>query len=188
MIFLHSRELSPWKRRTPNAVALVLCALFASPSFASDGQIPSGAQAIADARVAGTATVRWFGIRAFDAKLVTPNGANYDPTQQAALELQYAVRFTSEELFEATMEELDRLEGARSDHPQIAKKLSNCFAAVGPQDRFLAVGSAKNRIKLFRNGQQTCDLSHSNIRARFLAIWLSPESRFPSLSRKLRGS
>lgn len=181
-------QLTKTARLFSLALPVYAAALFAFVPAAQAADVPAQANSISNAQVAGTATVRWLGIRAFDALLVTPGGADYDPSKQAALELQYAVRFTAQELYDATMQELDRLEGARPDHPQIARKLTNCFAAVGPKDRFLAVGSAKDRVKLFRNGRQTCDLRHSDIRARFLAIWLSPDSRFPSLSRKLRGS
>jgi hypothetical protein len=87
----------------------------------------------------------------------------------------------------STMAELDRLEGPQQDHPTIQQKLRNCFKRVGPEDKFLAVGPQVNRIELFRNGVRTCTVAHANIRARFLDIWLSPNSRFPSLSRKLRG-
>lgn len=147
--------------------------------------LPAGA--IDRAKVAGTATVRWLGFRVFDAVLVTPDGKAYSPAEQAALQLQYGTAFTREELLTATMKELDRLEGTRSDHPEIKRKLQNCFANVGTKDRFLAVGPASNQITLFRNQTKTCDLRHPGIRARFLDIWLSPNSRFPSLSRKLRG-
>ena len=173
------------------AMAILCCASFASvagvkPTSASP-LLELTAQKIDRADIAGAATVRWLGFRAFDAVLVTPNGAPYDRGKQAALELQYAVSFSQDDLMNSTMAELDRLEGTQQDHPTIQQKLRNCFKRVGPEDKFLAIGPQVNRIELFRNGVRTCTVSHANIRARFLDIWLSPNSRFPSLSRKLRG-
>jgi hypothetical protein len=85
------------------------------------------------------------------------------------------------------MEEFARLEGPQSDHATIEQKLENCFADVGPNDRFLAVGPAQDSVSLFRNDRRTCNLNHPNIRERFLDIWLSLDSRFPAVSRRLRG-
>lgn len=142
---------------------------------------------IVQPQTAGAATLRYFGFRAFDAVLVTPNGAAYDRNGQAALQLRYARFFSKAKLLDATMIEFARLEGEQTDHPEIRAKLTNCFADVSPQDRFLAVGIAPDLIELYRNKERTCAMRHKGIRARFLDIWLSPDSRFPSLSRKLRG-
>lgn len=149
---------------------------------------PLPAPGITRAEVAGTATVRWLGFRVLDAELFTPRGAAYDPKGSAALRLQYSMDFTRDMLLRATMFELRRLEGTQPDHPTLRQKLATCYADVGKDDSFLAIGPAEDKIELFRNATRTCRVTHPNIRERFLNIWLSPDSRFPSLSRQLRGS
>lgn len=153
----------------------------------ADSMAPSALSAIEDVDISATDRVTWLGFRVFDITVFTQGGARYDPVKQAALELRYARRFSKKSLTTATMEELDRLEGTQPDHPEISRKLQSCFSDVGPGDRFLAVGATKDQVTLYRNGAQTCRLDHPNIRARFLDIWLSLDSRFPAVSRRLRG-
>ncbi len=166
--------------------AAVVCALTFTQAQA-DAMAPPALSQLDNAKVSAAETVRWLGFRVFDITVYTGNGARYDPSKQAALELRYGRKFTKTSLMAATMEELARLEGPQSDHPTIKRKLASCFADVGPNDRFLAVGPSKNSVTLYRNDKQTCRMSHPNIRARFLDIWLSLDSRFPAVSRRLRG-
>lgn len=166
--------------------AALACALLWS-SVQADTPAPPALDQIDGAEVSASETVRWLGFRVFDITVFTKGGARYDPDQPAALELRYARNFSKAGLMEATMEEFARLEGPQSDHTVIEKKLQTCFAKVGPGDRFLAVGPARDRVTLFRNDAQTCRLNHPDIRARFLDIWLSLDSRFPAVSRRLRG-
>ena len=163
----------------------MLLALAIGPVHA-DSMAPGALSAIEDVDISATDRVTWLGFRVFDITVFTQGGARYDPVKQAALELRYARRFSKRSLTTATMEELDRLEGTQPDHPEISRKLQRCFADVGPGDRFLAVGATKDQVTLYRNDAKTCRLNHPNIRARFLDIWLSLDSRFPAVSRRLR--
>ena len=177
---------SVFSQSAPKAASVAACLLTGDMSVADD-IAPLPLTQIEDAQISAQDTVTWLGFRVFDIAVFTPNGARYDPTEPAAIELKYARKFSKKSLTTATMEEFDRLEGTQTDHPQIARKLQTCFADVGPGDRFLAIGAARDRVSLFRNNRQTCRLTHPNIRARFLDIWLSLDSRFPAVSRRLRG-
>lgn len=166
--------------------ALFLAVLICVASFArADASTMPG---INQAQLAGQATLRWFGVKVYDAELFTPNGEPYKRGSAAALRLRYNVEFSREELVGATIKELVRLENAQADHEVLRRKLGNCFAAVGKKDQFLALAPKADQIKFYLNGRQTCSLSHPDIRGRFLDIWLSPNSRNPRLSERLRGS
>ena len=135
----------------------------------------------------GEVQVRFFGIRIYSAALFTSKGAAFDWTEPFALELKYNRSFSKKRLITASLSELERLEGKRPDHAQIASKLQTCFRTVKATDRFVAIPVGRNNVAFYFNGSKTCDLDHQGIRERLLGIWLSDRARDTKLSRLLRG-
>lgn len=169
------------------SLALVtLLALPALPAWAEKGMnvITS---AVPQAAPRGEVTMRWYGFRLYDATLFTPSGARFDWDKPVALRLIYARSIPKDAFLTATLAELERIEGPRADHSQIANKLVPCFRDAGSGDHFIAESETPNQVSLWFNGTKTCDLRHSQIRERFLGIWLSDRSRSVKLSKRLRG-
>jgi hypothetical protein len=175
-----------FRRATISPVILLILTYIPSPVSA---QTTTGMSVTLfdNARPAGQATLRWLGFRVFDAALFTPRGQQYSDNLTVALRLDYHMRFSRSDLVTATVSELKRLEGTQPDHKELETLLGQCFADVTRRDSFLAYGATRDKIAFYRNGARTCELSSPDIRSRVLAVWLSPESRFPALSRKLRG-
>ena len=167
------------------------CAILLHTAFTPVARAESAAQLeeppFENAATAGQATLRWLGFKVFDAALMTPMGRPYGKNLKAALRLEYHMAFSQRELVASTLSEMKRIEGAHVDHTQLATQLETCFLDVGRRDNYLAYGPSPDQITFFRNGQQTCELKSPGIRSRILAVWLAPNSRFPALSRKLRG-
>ncbi len=135
----------------------------------------------------GTAPFRWLGFKLYDATLYTEGGARFAWSRPAALELDYVRRIPRQKLVNATMDELERLEGDRSDRAAIEAALLSCFNDVQPGDRFTATASSANRVDLWFNDAPACTLAFTDIRKRFLSIWLSDQSRSASMTRRLKG-
>lgn len=165
---------------------LLVFALAASPMRASDGS-----EVIADVldspQMRGEATFRWLGLPLYTARLYTPRGQALTWARPVALQLVYARNISRESLINATVSELERLEGSRADHAVIGEKFATCFRDVGAGDQFVAAATTEDEVHLFFNGAKTCSVSHEQLSARFLNIWLSDNSRSPDLSRRLRG-
>lgn len=135
----------------------------------------------------GSAELRWLGIKLYRADLYTENGEGFDWKRPFRLDLTYEREFSGSALVKATLFEMERVEGKSSDHDEIGEKLGDCFRDVQSLDTYSAVALDQNSVGFFLNSDQTCTLVHDDIRARFLGIWLSDNSRELAASKALRG-
>jgi hypothetical protein len=165
-------------------VAALTSVILAVPAKATPGEVR---EALGEARPLGSAVFRWLGVPLYEATLFTPGRASFGWQTPLALQLVYARSLSGEVLVEATIAELERIEGTRPDHARMAKKLDACFRDVAKGDRYVAVAAEPDRIGFWLNGRQTCDLRHPEARQRILGIWLSDDSRSVEVARRLRG-
>ena len=135
----------------------------------------------------GEATLRVLGQTVYSATLHTEGPRQFNWSQPLSLRIDYDYSFTAAQLVKATGREIERIEGPRADQATLMQKLAPCFRDVGPGDSFMAISKSANQVELRLNGKQTCNVTHPELRQRFLGIWLSPNSRSPRLSRQLRG-
>jgi hypothetical protein len=163
---------------------LLALTLFAGPASAQDRVAMAG---LPNPVVIGEASLGVIGITAYDARLSTSDGVPFDWTVPMALELDYKRGFSADDLLRGTEAEMRRTMGDSADMPNVIALLDDCFLAVEKGDSYLAVSLSPDQIDLWRNGTQTCTVNYPDIRKRFLSIWLSDQSRFSTLSRKLRG-
>lgn len=140
-----------------------------------------------NAQPLGSASFRWLGVTFYDATLYTQNTSQFSWQKPMALELQYRTGVSGRKLAGSAAIEIRRLEGTAPDSSQFVTKLQKCFRDVKKGDRYVAVSTSQNRVQLALNGRRTCTVDHSDARQRFFGIWLSPNSRMPTLSRQLRG-
>ncbi|PSL20230.1 chalcone isomerase family protein [Shimia abyssi] len=136
----------------------------------------------------GSGDFRWLGFKVYEAQLYTQQGKGFRWERPFALQLDYARKVRARVLLKASLEELERMEGAREDHLEIGAKLSVCFRDVRPGDRVVAAPKSADQLEFWVNGAQTCTLRHAGIRARYLGIWLSDQARDQSLAKRLRGA
>lgn len=137
---------------------------------------------------AGSASVGFLIWRFFDANLWAPGG-RFGWDRPSALTLTYRTDFSARELTDSTIEELERIAGWSPDRlADFRSDIAGCMADVGDGDRFTAASPEPDRIVLYLNGEQRCDLTEIGLRRAYLGIWLSQNSRFPDESRKLIGA
>ncbi|WP_439111816.1 hypothetical protein [Lentibacter sp.] len=165
---------------------LCLILLLALPAAAL-AKTPLERAGVPNAMRMSSVPVTVLGITLYKAALYTPNGGAFRPDRPHALELTYARAFSQARLLSSTMSELVRIEGDKPDHPAIEAILENCLRDVSRGDRLTAVSMRVGHLSLLINDTTACTLKQQNIGPRFLAIWLSPNSRSPATSRRLKG-
>ncbi len=165
-------------------VLTLVMALWVPAAQAQDTELNTG---LATPVKLGEAPVRFLGRTVYAATLYTEGSEQFSWSQPLSLRLDYAYGFTAAQLVKATGREIARIEGPRPDQADLLAKLTPCFRDVGPGDSYVAVATTADQLSLRLSGQKTCDVTHQDVRRRFLNIWLSPDSQFPRLSNKLRG-
>jgi hypothetical protein len=135
----------------------------------------------------GEARLSFLGFVIYEGQLFTERGRPFSPGEPVALEILYRRSFSAQQMLQATYDELGRVEGRAPDQQQLVTRLSSCFRDVGDGDRFLAISRGPDDLELKLNGTRTCAVNAPRLGERFLSIWLSDNSRFPRLSRRLRG-
>jgi hypothetical protein len=163
-----------------------LLALLAGPAFAQQVP-PDAARIVSPAQLLGQARFTWLGIHIYDANLWS-NAAPFAWSSPLALQLTYAMGIDGDDLLDTTMKEITRIEGASADLPQLKQVLAKCMGTVAEGDSYTAASASADRLTMWLNGTQTCDVTYPGVKQRFLGIWLADNSRSPDLSRQLCGS
>lgn len=139
--------------------------------------------ALPDAELRGAATYRFVGLPLYEARLYTSGGAPLDWNRDFGLELKYLRNLSANDLVEGTLREFGRTGGALP----VRIQLEQCFDDVRKGDSYLAVSEGQDGIGFWLNGKQTCQLSHPQIKTRFMALFLGDNTRSKTFTRKLKG-
>lgn len=136
----------------------------------------------------GSSSVGFLFWDAFDANLWAPEG-RFSWERPAALSLTYRTDFSKRKLTDSTIKEMKRIAGWKPERlADFRANIAPCMSDVVAGDRFTAASPTPDRIVLYLNGEQRCDLTEPGLRRAYLGIWLSQNSRFPDESRKLMGA
>ena len=138
----------------------------------------------------GTATMRYFGLRIYDAKLWTYGRAvdakNW-ATTPLALELIYARNLSGKEIAKRSLVEMRRqgeISVANANH--WLAEMEAAFPDVKSGDRISAVitepGTA---IQFFINGKPGRKVTDATFARLFVGIWLAPQTSEPALRQAL---
>ena len=174
-------------RSTIISIAIGLAVISTSVQSFAKSPPPEVASALQAPKLVSTAEMSFLFWRLFRAELWSNDGAfNWD--KSFALSLTYDMEFSADELTDKTITEIDRLtDWSTPALAALRDKLSPCMATVGDGDRFTAVGVSPDKVVLFLNSREQCQLETLDLRRAFFQIWLSDNSQFPTESRRLRG-
>lgn len=124
----------------------------------------------------------------YDAQLLTDTG-NYDEFNRRALRLTYLREIEAKDLVDTTKEEWQRMDiKITEEHEQWLTKLQDmwpdvsngdCLMLVETEQGYSTFYNAEGRLGAIKSAQFTDD---------FLAIWLSPQSRFKEERNELIGA
>lgn len=133
----------------------------------------------------GSGALRRLMITAYDADLWT-DAQPWSYDAPFALTLTYRMGFTTDELVDRSIEEMERASPlADAQKAAFQTALNKAFPNVRDGDRITALYTPNQGIAFFHNGRVTHTLRSPAMAKRFLDIWLAPTTSEPSLRRGL---
>ena len=151
--------------------------------------LPSEVRALLGAvRPLGRGSLRWFGLRVYDATLWSAESA-FAPERPFALELRYSRDIPRERLLNSTVSEMRRL--GQSDDAKVARwreLLVPIFPDVREGDRLVGVHLPGRGVAFFDAQRRIGVVEDAEFARWFFAIWLDAGTREPSLRAALLGT
>lgn len=177
------------RRHAVGALASSICL----PSIAMSqptSMPPEVASSLSKAQLQGQASLRFFGLLVYDARLWTPPNFEADryDSQAFGLELEYARKLEGPAIAERSIAEMKRI-GDFSDAQSKAwlGVMLQAFPDVGAKDRLVGMHDGKGGVRFFFNGKPTATLADKDYARLFFGIWLSPRTSSPGLRASLIG-
>ena len=148
------------------------------------------AAALGGAKLQGSGTLRFLGLRVYDARLwaaATVPGAEW-AAAPLALELEYARSLDGVRIAERSLSEMRRQGDIAAD---VAERwldaMKQIFPDVKAGDRITGVNVPGRGARFFINGRLKGEVRDSNFARYFFGIWLSPKTSEPGLRDTLLG-
>lgn len=142
-------------------------------------------------RLRGQATMRWFGLSLYDARLWTFE--SFDPgawaTQRFALELIYTRAFEGAKIAQASLELMQAQYGKNAERDrQWLAWMQQSFPDIQAKERLLGIHrEAGAGCRFIHNRQLRMDLNDAAFAKAFFGIWLDPRTTEPALRKSLIG-
>jgi hypothetical protein len=125
----------------------------------------------------GEAKLRKFLWDIYDISLWTDADV-WSPNEPYAITVHYLMSFTSDQLVDKIIDELNRL-GSPFNAESYRKKLQGLLPNVREGDRITAYFRPASNVTFFFNGLKRGSVSNGNFAKYFSNIWLSPETEEP---------
>jgi len=178
------------RRRLLLATGLLAATGVRAQSPAPTGVPPELSGDLPGARPLGSATLRFFGLRVYDARLWVggqPPGADW-VASPFALELQYARSLKGEQIAERSLAEMRRQ--GEIGEPVAERWLGNMkqlFPDVNAGDRITGLNLPGTGARFFVNGRLRGEPREADFARMFFGIWLSPRTSEPAMREQLLG-
>lgn len=167
------------------AASLLLATLLSWPLQAQ----ASWREQLPTAELVGEGTLRYFGLRIYDARLWSAAG-DFDPQQPFALELTYHRSISRDALVETSMDELRRLADASISEAQLLDwqtQMNQAFVDVEPGQRITGVFLPGDGARFYAGDRLQHEVPDTRFARAFFDIWLDPRSRDRGLRARLLG-
>lgn len=129
----------------------------------------------------GSGEMRFFGLRLYRATLWVA-GAGIENAPHA-LSLQYRRNFSRQQLVDASLDEMSRLDaddiGSKAARWQA--ELQRVFPDVKAGERIIGLHLPGQGARFYHQGRLTGEISDPELARRFFAIWLDPRTRSPEV-------
>ena len=166
----------------PAASALLVSAL-STPAFAASckASVPGDFSKVGETRL----SVLFWDV--YDATLYSPSG-EYEKNERQALKLNYLRDIDADDLIETTEEEWQKLELDSSEHDEWLTKLKDIWPDIKEGDCLLLLETKDGYAEFYQGEELLGTVESQEFTDQFLAIWLSPESRFKEERNELVGA
>jgi hypothetical protein len=135
----------------------------------------------------GSATLRFVGIKVYDISLWS-QAPKFSYDQAFAIQITYNMNFSSEELAERSITEIERRHQLSAEEQEIYfKNLKTIFHSVKKGDEKIAIFIPKKGVKMFYNNELTGQISDPKFSRLFVDIWLDEKGSYPKVTRKILG-
>ncbi len=135
----------------------------------------------------GEGTLRWFGLKIYEATLWTGGGAP-DFARPFRLELRYARRLRGAAIAERSAEEIARLGfGTPAQRATWLEDMRGLFPDVDEGDALAGEHVPGRGARFTRNGHPLGEIADPAFSRAFFSIWLDPRTREPGLRAALLG-
>lgn len=191
---MHRRPSVRARARRLSAAALVAAAgAFPHPAAQAEARqdaprLPAAvAQAHPELAPLGAGTMRWFGLRLYDARLWAVGTA---PRQDApfVLALRYAREFDGADIAEASADEIARLGiGTAAERARWLADMRRVFPDVRAGAELAGMQIPGRGVRFFHDGRLVGEVEDPGFARAFFAIWLDPRTRAPGLRAALVG-
>lgn len=143
---------------------------------------------LADYEAVGTATMRYFGFRIYDATLWSPGGT-WSAGRPFALELRYARSFDGASIARRSIEEMQSQRPyPKADLARWEQKMRAVFPDVKEGDRLIGVRIPGLGAAFYNSTRKLGQIDDEAFADAFFNIWLHPSTRAPELRAKLLGA
>ena len=134
----------------------------------------------------GSGKLTWFGLTVYRAWLYAPSG-EYRHNRPHAIKISYEMAFSRRQLAQATLDEMQHIQGELADTEGLLPKLENALNDVRRGDAITGVHYPGRGAEFYTNGELTGRLDDAGLAAAFFAIWLDPRTSEPALRTRLLG-
>ena len=166
------------------------CILLAVALFTGPAQAAGWRDDLPQAHLQGSAGLRWFGLKIYDASLwsaATP----FDPEQPFALELTYQRSLSRARIVQTSMDEIRRLFGDRYSNEQLQRweaDMTRAFTDVNEGDQLTGVYLPGIGCRFYSRTRLLAEVRDAEFARAFFAIWLDPRTRDTQLRNRLLGA
>ena len=183
----------PGSGRLSTRMVTALCAgllALTAPAHAEAPLPPPHVQKyLADARLAGTGKLTWYGIHVYDARLYVP-GAGIDSRNSAgspfALELTYKRSLTGRAIAASSRDEIERLGfGSAAARARWHEQMVKLFPDVKRDHRLAGVNVPGRGARFYYDGVPLGSIDDPEFANAFFAIWLDERTIAPRLRESL---
>lgn len=145
--------------------------------------------ALPEARLIGGGDLRLFGFRIYTARLWSPTEP-FRADAPFALELTYHRSIERDDLVEASLKEIRRLNGDAINAAQLQRwqaQMRRAFVDVQPGERIIGVHLPDQGARFYAGTRLQHEIADPEFARAFFAIWLDPRTRNPELRARLLG-
>jgi hypothetical protein len=138
----------------------------------------------------GEGTLRWFGLKIYDARLLTSPEFDRQKIfdQPFVLELTYARKLYGNAIADRSLEEIQKQNiGTADQHARWLAAMRKTFPDVKADDRLRGEHRPGVGARFYLNGQLIQAIDDPEFSRAFFSIWLSPSTSEPGLRSALLG-